>query len=197
MRTINLITVFIFITNICISQEKHIVFEAFNDNIYSKDKFQISIDSFLFDNGVFEVIKSKPLSKLNETKVFIRRTTSAPARDGERRVAIQETLFSGSSDSKNVIYHPIPQPINNKYIIIECIDKKETIYIIGISSGQTVVIDGYYYAFSNDSTLIYTKTKDNGALYKYNIEHNSKSKISYFPKKEVLKFHAIEENEKL
>jgi hypothetical protein len=197
MRTIKLITVFIFMTNICISQEKHIVFETFNDSIYSKDKFQITIDSFLFDNGVFEVIKSKPLSKLNETKVFIRRTSSAPAHDGERTVAIQETLFSGSSDSKNVIYHPMPQPINNKYIIIECIDKKETIHIIGISSGQTVIIEGYYYAFSYDSTSIYTKTKDNSTLYKYNIEHNSKSKISYFPKKEVLMFHEIKENEKL
>jgi hypothetical protein len=197
MRTIKMMAVFIFIANFCISQEKHMVFEVFNDSIYSIDKFKITIDSLLFDNGVFEVIKAKPLSKLDKTKVFIRRTISGPTSDGERRIIIKEALYSGFSDSKNIIYHPILQPINNKYIIIDCIDKKEIIHIIGISKGQTVRIDGYYYALSNDSTSIYTKTKDNATLYKYNIEHNSKSKISYFPKKEVLVFHKIEENEKL
>ena len=197
MRTIKSITVFIFITNMCICQEKHMVFEVFNDRIYSKEKFQITIDSLLFDNGVFEVIKAKPLSKLDETKVFIRRTINGQARDGEQRLIIQEALYFGFSTSKNVAYHPVPQPICNKYIIIDCIDKKETIHILGVSRGQTVIIDGYYYALSNDSISIYTKTKENRVLYKYNIERNIKTKISYFPKKEFLIFHTIDENEKL
>jgi hypothetical protein len=135
-------------------------------------EFKVTSDTTKMENFDVVVMTFKPLSasiaQYIGTKVWVLRIVNDQVTE----------KYLGELETERGIYRPLPQPLKDAYIIVECSEYDGQVTII-TKDGDFQTIPGYYYAL-NKSGHIYTRQANlNSLVYHYDLKNRKGTDLSY------------------
>ncbi len=138
----------------------------FDRTNFPKERFKVTYDTTHMAEFDVVLIVARPIQKsmiaYQGTKIWVQRHSKG---------AITEK-YVGELDTEQGFYRPLPQPLKDVFIIVECSEYSGNINLI-THDGDFISFPGYYFALNREG-FIYSTTSFNGKLlYEYDLKNKS------------------------